>query len=195
MTLQSVLRESRELHGDLEAMHEKVEILSETLQVEAMGQQVSELSRHTEELEQSIRSRLQSLQDAAKVYFFFMYYSVNYTILTSFLPMKIALDADMAIKNNQLTNKLVTTLKTFYLAQRDCVCILFQDMERFESEVKDLHVLLEQVQVTLTSPELARLSLKEQLTQRQVHLSVLILKKHLFSSLRHPLKIEATSYI
>ncbi len=109
--------------------------------------------------------------------------------------MKIALDADMAIKNNQLTNKLVTTLKTFYLAQRDCVCILFQDMERFESEVKDLHVLLEQVQVTLTSPELARLSLKEQLTQRQVHLSVLILKKHLFSSLRHPLKIEATSYI
>ncbi|KTF86539.1 hypothetical protein cypCar_00031778, partial [Cyprinus carpio] len=104
---QSVLRESRELHGDLEAMHEKVEILSEMLQVEAMGQQVSELSRHTEELEQSIRSRLQSLQDAAK------------------------------------------------------------DMERFESEVKALHVSLEQVQATLTSPELARLSLKEQLTQRQ----------------------------
>ncbi|KAL0169673.1 hypothetical protein M9458_034269, partial [Cirrhinus mrigala] len=104
---QAVLRESRELHGDLEAMQEKVEILSETLQVEAMGQQVSELSRHTEELEQSIRSRLQSLQDAAK------------------------------------------------------------DMERFENEVKALHVLLEQVQATLTSPELARLSLKEQLTQRQ----------------------------
>ncbi len=71
LPLQSVLRESRELHGDLEAMHEKVEILSETLQVEAMGQQVSELSRHTEELEQSIRSRLQSLQDAAKVYMCF----------------------------------------------------------------------------------------------------------------------------
>uniref|UniRef100_A0A673K6N1 Uncharacterized protein n=1 Tax=Sinocyclocheilus rhinocerous TaxID=307959 RepID=A0A673K6N1_9TELE len=104
---QSVLRESRELHGDLEAMHEKVEILSETLQVEAMGQQVSELSRHTEELELSIRSRLHSLQDAEK------------------------------------------------------------DMERFESEVKALHVSLEQVQATLTSPELARLSLKEQLTQRQ----------------------------
>ncbi|KAG1946578.1 nesprin-1 [Pimephales promelas] len=104
---QSVLRESRELHGDMEAMQEKVEILSETLQVEAMGQQASELSRHTEELEQSIRSRLQSLQDAAK------------------------------------------------------------DMERFENEVKALHVSLEQVQATLTSPELARLSLKEQLTQRQ----------------------------
>uniref|UniRef100_A0A672NJW8 Nesprin-1-like n=1 Tax=Sinocyclocheilus grahami TaxID=75366 RepID=A0A672NJW8_SINGR len=104
---QSVLRESRELHGDLRAMQEKVEILSETLQVEAMGQQVSELSRHTEELEQSIRLRLQSLQDAAK------------------------------------------------------------DMERFETEVKSLHVSLEQVQATLTSPELSRLSLKEQLTQRQ----------------------------
>lgn len=83
LTLQSVLRESRELHGDLEAMQEKVEILSETLQVEAMGQQVSELSRHTEELEQNIRSRLQSLQDAAKVIssflrFEYIIYSVNY---------------------------------------------------------------------------------------------------------------------
>uniref|UniRef100_A0A4W4DR26 Spectrin repeat containing, nuclear envelope 1b n=1 Tax=Electrophorus electricus TaxID=8005 RepID=A0A4W4DR26_ELEEL len=104
---QSVLHESRELHGDLEAMQEKVELLSESLQVEAMGQQVAELSRHTEELEQAIRFRLQSLQDAAK------------------------------------------------------------DMETFESEVKALHVALEQVQSTLTSPELARLSLKEQLSQRQ----------------------------
>lgn len=43
-----------------------------------------------------------------------------------------------------------------------------QDMEKFESEVKALHMALEQVQATLTSPELARLSLKEQLTQRQV---------------------------
>lgn len=41
-------------------------------------------------------------------------------------------------------------------------------MEKFESEVKALHMALEQVQATLTSPELARLSLKEQLTQRQV---------------------------
>lgn len=48
-------------------------------------------------------------------------------------------------------------------------------MERFESEVKALHVTLEQVQATLTSPELARLSLKEQLTQRQVRLYALIL--------------------
>lgn len=48
-------------------------------------------------------------------------------------------------------------------------------MERFENEVKALHVSLEQVQATLTSPELARLSLKEQLTQRQVHFSALIL--------------------
>lgn len=41
-------------------------------------------------------------------------------------------------------------------------------MEKFESEVKALHTALEQVQATLISPELARLSLKEQLTQRQV---------------------------
>lgn len=43
-----------------------------------------------------------------------------------------------------------------------------QSMEALEYEVKALHVALEQVQATLTSPELARQSLKEQLAQRQV---------------------------
>ncbi|XP_061651777.1 nesprin-1 isoform X12 [Phyllopteryx taeniolatus] len=104
---QSVLRESRELHGDLESMAEKVELLSEVLQVESMSQQVCELSRHTEELQQSIKTRLQSLEDAEK------------------------------------------------------------SMEALECEVKALHVALEQVQSTLTSSELARQSLKEQLIQRQ----------------------------
>lgn len=46
------------------------------------------------------------------------------------------------------------------------VCL--QSMEALEYEVKALHVALEQVQATLTSPELARQSLKEQLAQRQV---------------------------
>ena len=41
-------------------------------------------------------------------------------------------------------------------------------MEALECEVKALHVALEQVQATLTSPELARQNLKEQLFQRQV---------------------------
>lgn len=41
-------------------------------------------------------------------------------------------------------------------------------MEALEYEVKALHIALEQVQATLTSPELARQSLKEQLFQRQV---------------------------
>ncbi|KAF1374585.1 hypothetical protein PFLUV_G00230620 [Perca fluviatilis] len=104
---QAVLRESRELHGDLESMAEKVELLSEVLQVESMSQQVCELSRHTEELQQCIKTRLQSLEDADK------------------------------------------------------------SMEALEYEVKALHVALEQVQATLTSPELARQSLKEQLAQRQ----------------------------
>uniref|UniRef100_A0A1A8H4I9 Spectrin repeat containing, nuclear envelope 1b n=1 Tax=Nothobranchius korthausae TaxID=1143690 RepID=A0A1A8H4I9_9TELE len=104
---QAVFRESRELHGDLESMAEKVELLSEVLQVESMSQEVCELSRHTGELQQSIKTRLQSLQDAHK------------------------------------------------------------SMETLEFEVKALHVALEQVQATLTSPELARQSLKEQLSQRQ----------------------------
>lgn len=67
LCLQAVLRESRELHGDLESMAEKVELLSEVLQVQALSQQVCELSRHTDELQQSIRTQLQSLQDANKV--------------------------------------------------------------------------------------------------------------------------------
>ncbi|MED6238399.1 hypothetical protein ATANTOWER_020000, partial [Ataeniobius toweri] len=104
---QAVFRESRELHSDLESMAEKVDLLSEVLQVESMSQEVCELSRHTDELQQSIKTRLQSLQDAHK------------------------------------------------------------SMEALEFEVKALHVALEQVQATLTSPELARQSLKEQLTQRQ----------------------------
>lgn len=46
--------------------------------------------------------------------------------------------------------------------------ICLQSMEALEYEVKALHVALEQVQATLTSPDLARQSLKEQLAQRQV---------------------------
>lgn len=64
---QAVFRESRELHGDLESMGEKVELLSEMLQVESMSREVCDLSRHTDELQQSIKTRLQSLQDAHKV--------------------------------------------------------------------------------------------------------------------------------
>lgn len=41
-------------------------------------------------------------------------------------------------------------------------------MDALEYEVTALHATLEQVQSTLTSPELARQSLKEQLVQRQV---------------------------
>ena len=41
-------------------------------------------------------------------------------------------------------------------------------MEPLEYEVKTLQVALEQVQATLTSPDLSRQSLKEQLAQRQV---------------------------
>ncbi|XP_060722109.1 nesprin-1 isoform X2 [Tachysurus vachellii] len=42
-----------------------------------------------------------------------------------------------------------------------------KDLSRLESEVKSLHRSIERVQETLASPELARLSLREQLLQRQ----------------------------
>uniref|UniRef100_A0A8K9XYB1 Spectrin repeat containing nuclear envelope protein 1 n=1 Tax=Oncorhynchus mykiss TaxID=8022 RepID=A0A8K9XYB1_ONCMY len=104
---QAVLRECRGLHGDLEAMGEREGQLGEVLQMEGWSQQVKQLSRCTEELQQSAKTRLQSLQDAAK------------------------------------------------------------DMVRLEAEVKTLHDSLDQAQLTLTSPDLARLSLREQLTHRQ----------------------------
>lgn len=70
----------------MESMAEKVELLSEVLQVESMSQQVCELSRDSEELQQSIKMRLQSLEDANKVlkgrkktsiYFYLKYFFFN----------------------------------------------------------------------------------------------------------------------
>ncbi|XP_024905248.1 nesprin-1-like [Pteropus alecto] len=46
-----------------------------------------------------------------------------------------------------------------------------KDMKKFETELKNLQVALEQAQTTLTSPEVGRLSLKEQLSHRQHLLS------------------------
>ena len=62
-----MLRECRGLHGDLEAMGEREGQLGEVLQTAGWSQQVSHLSRRTQELQQRARTRLQSLQDAAKV--------------------------------------------------------------------------------------------------------------------------------
>ncbi|CAL9692474.1 unnamed protein product [Knipowitschia caucasica] len=104
---QALLRECRGLHGDLEAMLEREGHLGEVLQTHRWMQQVRYLSRQTEELQQTARTRLQSLQDAAK------------------------------------------------------------DMLRLEAEMKSLHTAVDQVQITLASPDLNRLSLREQLTQRQ----------------------------
>lgn len=49
-----------------------------------------------------------------------------------------------------------------------CICVSPQDMLHLEAEVKSLHAAVDQIQVTLASPDLNRLSLREQLTQRQV---------------------------
>jgi len=46
--------------------------------------------------------------------------------------------------------------------------MVLQDMKKFEVEVRALQAALEQAQATLTSPELGHLSLKEQLSHRQV---------------------------
>lgn len=51
-------------------------------------------------------------------------------------------------------------------------------MLHLEAEVKNLHAAVDQIQVTLASPDLNRLSLREQLTQRQVN-------THLKSALLH----------
>lgn len=68
LSWQALLRECRGLHGDLEAIGEREGQLGEVLQTEGWVQQVKYLSRCTEELQQTAKTRLQSLQDAAKVH-------------------------------------------------------------------------------------------------------------------------------
>ena len=48
------------------------------------------------------------------------------------------------------------------------VTLTLQDMKKFEAELRNLQVALEQAQTTLTSPEVGRLSLRSNsLTDRQ----------------------------
>uniref|UniRef100_A0AAR2ILP8 Spectrin repeat containing, nuclear envelope 1b n=1 Tax=Pygocentrus nattereri TaxID=42514 RepID=A0AAR2ILP8_PYGNA len=110
-THQALLREWRKLQGEMEGLADRVGMLGEVVQTEALHHQVAELSHHAEELQQRAKSRLLSLQDAAK------------------------------------------------------------DLNRLENEVKILHQSIERVQETLASPDLARLSLREQLVQRQLLLT------------------------
>ncbi|XP_009867463.1 PREDICTED: nesprin-1, partial [Apaloderma vittatum] len=63
---QTMLDESAEIHGDLEAMSERIEYLASVYCTEGMSQQVLELGRRTEELQQVIKVQLPNLQDAAK---------------------------------------------------------------------------------------------------------------------------------
>lgn len=52
-------------------------------------------------------------------------------------------------------------------------------MLRLEAEVKSLHVAVDQIQVALASPDLNKLSLREQLSQRQVLIPVVTLYKQI----------------
>ncbi|XP_067337447.1 nesprin-1 isoform X16 [Channa argus] len=61
------------------------------------------------------------------------------------------------------TEELQQTAKTRLQNLQDAA----KDMLRLETEVKSLHAAVDQIQVTLASPDLNRLSLREQLTQRQ----------------------------
>ncbi|XP_073712130.1 nesprin-1 isoform X2 [Misgurnus anguillicaudatus] len=63
--------------------------------------------------------------------------------------------------------ELQQTAKTRLLNLQDAA----KDLGRLESDVKRLHQSVERVQETLVSPDLARLSLREQLAQRQLVLS------------------------
>ncbi|XP_061127011.1 nesprin-1-like isoform X2 [Syngnathus typhle] len=61
------------------------------------------------------------------------------------------------------TEELQLVVKTRLQSLQDAV----KDISHLEAEVKSLHAAVDQVQVTLASPDLNRLSLREQLTQRQ----------------------------
>lgn len=62
-----MLEESEEIPSNLEAMIEKLQCLASIYSTEKMSQQVADLGRESEELRQTIKIRLQNLQDAAKV--------------------------------------------------------------------------------------------------------------------------------
>lgn len=62
----------------------------------------------------------------------------------------------------------------FYCRLQVSFYVSSQDMLHLEAEVKNLHAAVEQIQVTLASPELHRLSLREQLTQRQVTIHFIV---------------------
>ncbi|KAM6459267.1 nesprin-1-like [Liasis olivaceus] len=67
-----------------------------------------------------------------------------------------------------------------------------KDMKKFETEVKALRTALEQAQATLTSPEIGRLSLKEQLSHRQhllLEMELLKPKVHAVQSCQSALRI------
>lgn len=73
-------------------MAEKVELLSEVLQVESMSQQVCQLSRDAEELQQSIKIRLQSLEDANKVCREKNRYLLDYLVNLLLVPFYVRVD-------------------------------------------------------------------------------------------------------
>ncbi|XP_026174038.1 nesprin-1 isoform X1 [Mastacembelus armatus] len=64
---------------------------------------------------------------------------------------------------SRLTEELQQTARTRLQNLQDAA----KDMLHLEAEVKSLHAAVDQIQVTLASPDLNRLSLREQLTQRQ----------------------------
>lgn len=64
---QALLQQWQDLQGEFEGLVERVGLLDEVVQTDALHQQVAELSRHAEELQQRAKTRLLTLQDAAKV--------------------------------------------------------------------------------------------------------------------------------
>uniref|UniRef100_A0A3B3YSL6 KASH domain-containing protein n=1 Tax=Poecilia mexicana TaxID=48701 RepID=A0A3B3YSL6_9TELE len=62
------------------------------------------------------------------------------------------------------TEELQQSAKTRFQSLQDAA----KDMLRLEAEVKSLHAVVDQIQVALASPDLNKLSLREQLTQRQL---------------------------
>uniref|UniRef100_A0A3Q2DL23 Uncharacterized protein n=1 Tax=Cyprinodon variegatus TaxID=28743 RepID=A0A3Q2DL23_CYPVA len=65
------------------------------------------------------------------------------------------------------TEELQQSAKTRFQSLQDAS----KDMLRLEAEVKSLHAVVDQIQVALASPDLNKLSLREQLTQRQLLLA------------------------
>ncbi|KAH0622390.1 hypothetical protein JD844_024656, partial [Phrynosoma platyrhinos] len=151
---QTMLEESGEIHGDLEAMNEKIEYLASVYLTEGMAQQVLELGRQTEELQQEIKKRLHNIQDAAKDMKKFE---------TEVKALQAALEKAQATLTSSEIGRL--TLKEQLSHRQEAVV----QYEQYEQELKHLQQLIERAHREIQDKPISTSNIQELQAQISRH--------------------------